>query len=73
MIEIINYKPYQKNTLQGFLDLRMTQIGLEIRGICVHEKNGSRWLQLPSKPYTKEDGSQGWQYILEFYDKPRWQ
>lgn len=69
MIEIVAFKPYIKNTLRGFLTVRLSNIGLEIRDIAVHLKNGNRWLQLPAKPYEKPDGSQGWNYILSFYEK----
>ena len=69
MIEVTNFKNYEKNTLKGFFDVKLTNIGLEIRGCCLHEKDGRQWVQLPSKLYEKEDGSKGWQYILDFYDK----
>ena len=71
MIEISNFKKFQKNTLQGFFDVKLTNIGLEVRGCCLHEKEENRWIQLPSKPYEKEDGSRGWQYILDFYQKDK--
>jgi hypothetical protein len=70
MIEITSFAPYQKNTtLQGFLAVRLTETGLEIRDIALHQKNGNRWLQLPAKPYKKPDGRQGWAYLLSFPKK----
>ena len=57
-------------SLQGFATIRMTSIGLEIRDICLHQKDGKRWIQLPSKAYEK-DGKTLWSYILDFYDKAR--
>ncbi len=71
MIEIHNFKEYKKNTLQGFFDVKLTNIGLEIRGCCLHERDGGRWIQLPSKPYEKEDGSKAYTYILDFYQKDK--
>jgi hypothetical protein len=68
-IEITSFEPYCKNTLQGFMTVRLTETGLEIRDIAVHQKNGNRWLQLPAKPYKKPDGSKGWSYILSFHKK----
>ena len=68
-VEIVTFIEHTKNTLQGFLTIRMTGVGLEIRDIALHRKNGRRWLQLPAKPYTKPDGGQGWSYILAFYEK----
>jgi hypothetical protein len=69
-LEIISFKPFVKNTLQGFATVRMSNIGLEIRDVCLHQKDGKRWLQLPSKAY-KKNGKTAWSYILDFYDKTR--
>jgi hypothetical protein len=68
-IEITDFRTHEKNTLKGFLTVRLTNVGLEIRDLALHEKNGSRWLQLPAKPYEKPDGSKGWSYIISFYEK----
>jgi hypothetical protein len=72
-IEIIEFREHQKNTLQGFLTIRMTNVGREIRDLALHQQNGRRWIQLPSKPYQKPDGTQGWAYILHFYEKPQYE
>ena len=68
-IEITSFTLYQKNTLRGFLSVRLIETGLEIRDIALHQQNGKRWLQLPAKPYKKPDGRQGWSYILNFHKK----
>ena len=70
-VEIQKFKAYTRNTLRGFLTIRLTGIGLEIRDLTLHEKNGKRWVSLPAKPYEKEDGSQGWSYIIKFYNEER--
>ena len=69
-IQIVSFKPYQKNTLRGFFIARLTNIGLEIRDLSLHEKNGKKWIALPAKPYEK-DGTKGWSYILKFYDETK--
>ena len=48
----------------------MTNVGLEIRDVTLHEKGGKRWLGLPSKAYEK-DGKTLWSAIIDFYDKLR--
>jgi len=68
MVEIVSFRAYKKNTLQGFVTVKLTTIGLEIRDITVHEKNDSRWIGLPAKPYEK-DGKTQYSYIVNFYDK----
>jgi|AntAceMinimDraft_16_1070373.scaffolds.fasta_scaffold61780_1 hypothetical protein len=67
MIKIESFKEYKKNTLQGFVTVKLTTIGLEIRDITVHNKNDSRWIGLPAKPYEK-DGKTQYSYIVNFYD-----
>jgi len=71
-IEIINFRKVEKNTLQGFFTVRLTNIALEIRDCALHQKDIERWVGLPAKPYDKEDGSKAWSYIVNFYDKDRW-
>jgi hypothetical protein len=61
------WKPYAKNTLVGFVSLELPS-GLIIHGCTVHEKNGSRWIGLPAKQYTK-DGTQTWAPLVEFASK----
>jgi len=68
-VEIVSFKEHVSNTLRGFADVRMTNIGLTMKAIGVHQKNGSRWVTMPSKAYAKKDGSQGYEPIVEFYDK----
>jgi hypothetical protein len=69
-IEVVSFREYKKNTLQGFLNLRLTTIKLQINGVCLHEKNGKRWLSLPARPYEKkEGGGTAWAIMLEFYDR----
>jgi hypothetical protein len=51
--EVKNWKPYQKNTLQGFFDL---QIGpLLIKGFTFHQKNGKSWAGFPARPELKDE------------------
>ncbi len=67
-IKITDFRPYQKNTLQGFLNLTITPPGIEIREATLHEKGGKRWIGLPAKPYTDREGKQAWNKIVSFPD-----
>ena len=71
-IEILNFKPFSKNTLRGFVDLKMSQVGLEVRGCTYHEKNDKRWIGLPAREYKGEDGKTTWANILKFKDEYHW-
>jgi hypothetical protein len=71
-IEVTTFRKYEKNSLKGFVNLLFTGIGLQINDCPVHQKDKKRWINLPSRPYTKEDGSQGYNYIVNFPDKARY-
>ena len=71
-IELHRWRDHRQNTLIGFGTFRMTNIGLEIRDCPVHERDGERWLQMPSRPYQDQEGNTKYAYILNFYDKERW-
>ncbi|MGC9193993.1 MAG: hypothetical protein ACP5IL_00895 [Syntrophobacteraceae bacterium] len=71
-IEIVSYRAFPKNTLRGFLTVRLTSVGLQINEICLHEKNGKRWLSMPARSYEKKDGGgTAWAIMVEFFDKSK--
>ena len=43
-----------RNSLRGFASVRIG--GLLVRDVAVHNSNGKRWAQLPSKPMIGSDG-----------------
>lgn len=67
-IEILEFKAHQKNTLQGFVDLLIVDVGLQLKGCTLHEKGGKQWIGLPARPYEK-DGAQAWARIVDFPEK----
>lgn len=71
-IGIISFRPLEKNTLRGVLTICLADIGLTIKDACLHEKNKSRWLQLPSRSYQRPDGTLAYAYILEFSKNHYW-
>jgi hypothetical protein len=58
----------RKNSLVGTFDVEMPS-GLIVRGAMLLEKNGSRWINFPSKKWIKPDGSKGFFPLLEFKDR----
>jgi hypothetical protein len=54
-----------KNTLQAWIDFTLLDIGLAIKGAAIHEKEGRRWLSLPSREYVK-NGEKSWIPTIEF-------
>jgi hypothetical protein len=48
------FRPLQRNTLLGFATITIAELKLEIKDVAIHEKNGKRWAQLPSKPQVRD-------------------
>jgi len=70
-MRVVNFRQYEKGTLQGFFELQLDS-GLSVRGMTCHVKNGKRWVAFPSKPYEDEDGEVKYQNILYIPDDSRW-
>ncbi|TPV99127.1 MAG: hypothetical protein USCAAHI_01433 [Beijerinckiaceae bacterium] len=66
--KILNFKKLQKNTLHGIFDLELPFAGMILRGCCLHEKEGKRWIGWNAKPYEKQDGTKSWENIVDSYD-----
>lgn len=60
-----NPKMIRKGTLIGSVDLAMPS-GLRVRGLMLFESHGRRWVNFPSIPWTKSDGSKSYVPVLEF-------
>jgi hypothetical protein len=70
-IEIKEFRPYVKNTLQGFCTVLLQPSGLEIRDLTVHQKGDRRWINMPSRPYQNSEGKTSYSFIILFPDKER--
>lgn len=62
------FKPFEKNTLRAFLSFELPS-GMILHGCTLLEKNGSRWIGLPAKEFTKSDGTRSWTPQVEFTSK----
>jgi hypothetical protein len=65
-IRCTKFRPFQKNTLRGFVSLELTRVGLAINDCTLHENNGKKWIGLPARPYQGQDGSTKWTPVVEF-------
>lgn len=69
-VECIGYRAHESGSLQGFADLRLPTMGVELYGCGLFMKNGKRWVSLPSKEYDdKETGERKYQRIMKFMAK----
>ena len=66
MIRCIKYRPYQKNTLKGFVDIELTRVGIVLHD-C-HEKADKEWIGFPARSYQDKTGNTQWQALIEFAD-----
>jgi hypothetical protein len=66
MIRCIKFRPMSRNTLRGFADLELTDVGIVIRDCPIHSKEGKEWVGFPARSYQKQDGTTAWQPIVEF-------
>ena len=68
-VEATGFKPFRKNTLRGFVDLALPAVGLVLLGCTLHEKNGSRWIGLPARPYQNDQNQICWAQIIDHTSK----
>jgi hypothetical protein len=52
-----DFKPFQRNTLRGFVSIRIAELRLDIKDIAIHAKGDSRWAALPAKPMVDKNGT----------------
>jgi hypothetical protein len=71
MIRCIRFRPYEKNTLKGFVDLELVRTGLVLRDCTWHEKDGKEWISFPAKSYEDKNGNTLWQPLIEFAEGAR--
>ena len=64
-VEIVECRRFEKNTLRGFLKLRLPAAGITIKDCTLHEKNGDKWVGLPSRSY-QQDGQTKYARIFDF-------
>jgi hypothetical protein len=75
-VEILEWLPFERGTLLGFAKIRISELRLIVKGVTLHQKNGSRLAQLPSKPMVQDgqliqgsDGRVRYVPVLEFTDR----
>jgi hypothetical protein len=67
-ILVTNVRKLSKGSLRGFFDLELPS-GIKLNGCQLFEKDGRRWIGLPSKEWVKPDGSKSWVPIVEIPDR----
>lgn len=68
-VHCILFREFRRNTLLGFASFVVEPFGLVIEGCNAHEKDGERWVNLPSRQYKDEAGVTQWQPLIRFERK----
>ena len=56
-MEILNFKQINKGCLVARFDVYIPKWGFTIRGCSLFNKDGHRWISMPSHKIEREDGS----------------
>jgi hypothetical protein len=56
MITASDWRAVVKNSLQGFCVLELAPSGIVLRDCALHERDGKRWISLPSRPQLDAAG-----------------
>jgi hypothetical protein len=71
MIRCTKFRPYEKNTLRGFVALELSNVGLVIHDCTWHCKEGKEWIGFPARTYQGNDGVAKWMPMVEFAEGAR--
>jgi DNA-binding cell septation regulator SpoVG len=67
-ITVTNYKAHQKGSLAAFFSVILPS-GFIVHECKLFQKEGRRWIGLPSRPFTGKDGTRAYAPILEFTNR----
>jgi hypothetical protein len=56
-MQVVNYKPINKGTLQGFIDIFIPSLNWTITGCGLFMKENRKWVNMPSR--SKKDPDTG--------------
>src|SRR6185437_17059712 len=55
-MEVLNYRQIDKGCVRARFDVRVPAWGLTLKELTLFEKDGRKWLGLPSRQYQGKDG-----------------
>ena len=68
-MECFNFRSHTSGTLQGFADVRVPNMGIELYGCAYHKKGDKEWVNLPSREYVDENGEKKYISTIKFIEK----
>jgi hypothetical protein len=74
-VSVVSWKKDQKNTRQGYAELRIDDVGLNIKDVAVHKLGPDRgnkvFVSLPAKEYTDKSGEKKYWAFVYFPERAR--
>lgn len=67
-IECLKFQSVNKGNFVGFCDFFIPKTGIEIYGCQLFQKDGRRWINMPSREYTNDQGEKKYAPYLRFRD-----
>jgi hypothetical protein len=67
-VQIRDFKSLNKNTLRAVFTASLRS-GMTVHGLMLHEREGRRWISLPSKEYVAKNGERSYTPIIEIPDR----
>jgi len=68
-MECTTFRSHQSGALLGFFDLWVPKMGLEFKGCTLYQKNGRKWISLPTREYKGDDGEKKYVPVVRFREK----
>ena len=73
----LGFRPFSKNTLIGFVSIKIPELQLVINDVALHQRGSSRWAQLPARQHVKDGavvtdpktGKAAWSILFKFETK----
>lgn len=65
-IECKNFRPIKGGNFLGFADLILKDLGIELFGCTLYEKDSRRWVNLPTRSYKNKEGVEKYSQIVRF-------
>ena len=67
-ITIADWRPHSKGTLVGFFSATLPS-GMILHNLMLHEKGEARWIGLPAREWTNDQGERQYAKLIEFRDR----
>jgi hypothetical protein len=67
-IIISDWRSHSKGTLKGFFDATLAS-GMILRGLMLHQRDESRWIGLPAREWTDNQGVKQYSKIVDFTNR----